>query len=77
MWDFQDAPTSDQEIPNPSPRSPMALHVHHILLPYIGMPIVDNADLEVSGADCSPNSGDGNSNWWWLRFTSREQPDPP
>jgi kynurenine formamidase len=53
LWDFQDAPTSDQGIPNPSPRSSMALHVHHILLPYMGMPIVDNADLEALADRCA------------------------
>ena len=53
VWDFQDAPTADQGIPNPSPQSPMALHVHHILLPYMGMPIIDNADLEALAACCA------------------------
>ncbi|HUJ64627.1 MAG TPA: cyclase family protein [Acidimicrobiales bacterium] len=53
VWDFQDAPTADQGIPNPSPRSPMALHVHHILLPYMGMPIIDNADLEELARCCA------------------------
>jgi kynurenine formamidase len=56
VWDFQDAPTSDQGIPNPGGRSPMALHVHHILLPYMGMPIVDNADLE-GLSDCCAQLG--------------------
>jgi kynurenine formamidase len=53
VWDMQDAPTADQGIPNPSGNSPMALHVHHILLPYMGMPIVDNADLEDVAATCA------------------------
>jgi kynurenine formamidase len=53
VWDFQDAPTEDQGIPNPSPSSPIALHVHHIVLPYMGMPIVDNADLEALARTCA------------------------
>jgi kynurenine formamidase len=56
VWDFQDAPTADQGIANPGGRSPMALHVHHILLPYMGMPIIDNADLEAL-ADCCAQLG--------------------
>jgi kynurenine formamidase len=45
-WDFQDAPTSDQKLPNPlGDSSPVALHVHQILLAYMGMPIVDNVRL--------------------------------
>ena len=43
LWDFQDAPIADQGIPNPMP-GPVPLHVHHILLPYMGMPIIDNAE---------------------------------
>ena len=44
-WDMQDAPIADQGIPNPLPiRVP--LHVHHLVIPYLGMPIVDNADFE-------------------------------
>jgi kynurenine formamidase len=53
LWDFQDAPTADQGIPNPGGRSPVALHVHHIVLPYMGMPIVDNAQLEDLAACCA------------------------
>jgi kynurenine formamidase len=51
-WDFQDAPTADQGLPNPMP-IPVALHVHHILLPYMGMPIVDNANLEELARTCA------------------------
>ncbi|MDA8044928.1 MAG: cyclase family protein [Actinomycetota bacterium] len=53
VWDFQDAPTADQGLPNPSPTSPIAVHVHHIVLPYMGMPIVDNADLEAVARTCA------------------------
>lgn len=52
VWDFQDAPTEDQGIPNPVPMSPVAMHVHHMVLPYMGMPIVDNAELEQLAAVC-------------------------
>jgi kynurenine formamidase len=53
VWDMQDAPTADQGVPNPAGASPMALHVHHILLPYMGMPIIDNADLEDLATVCA------------------------
>jgi kynurenine formamidase len=52
VWDMQDAPSADQGIPNPR-GIPIALHVHHILLPYMGMPILDNADFEVLAPACS------------------------
>jgi kynurenine formamidase len=51
-WDWQDAPTDQQGITNPLPiRVPM--HVHHIVLPYMGMPIIDNADLEALADACA------------------------
>ena len=54
IWDMQDAPTADQGVPNPAgTRGNVALHVHHILLPYMGMPIIDNADLEGLAAACA------------------------
>ena len=52
VWDMQDAPTADQGIPNPR-GLPMPLHVHHILLPYMGMPILDNADFEALAVACA------------------------
>ena len=51
-WDFQDAPTADQGIPNPLDIH-VPLHVHHILLPYMGMPIIDNAQLEGLATACA------------------------
>ena len=45
VWDMQDAPIADQGIPNPRGLA-MPLHVHPILIPYMGMPILDNADFE-------------------------------
>ncbi len=53
IWDFQDAPLEDQGIPNPMQEVPVPLHVHHILLPYMGMPIIDNADFEELGRACA------------------------
>jgi kynurenine formamidase len=54
IWDMQDAPTADQGVPSPGGTTrPVALHVHHILLPYMGMPIVDNADLEELSTACA------------------------
>ena len=29
------------------------MHVHHIVLPYMGMPIIDNAELEALAATCA------------------------
>ena len=45
VWDMQDAPPPTRASPTRA-ACPMALHVHHILLPYMGMPILDNADFE-------------------------------
>ncbi|MCB0995764.1 MAG: cyclase family protein [Acidimicrobiales bacterium] len=45
VWDWQDAPTAEQGLPNPLPID-HPLHVHNVALPYMGLPIVDNADLE-------------------------------
>jgi kynurenine formamidase len=52
VWDMQDAPIPDQGLPNPRGLA-MALHVHHILLPYMGMPILDNADFELLAPACA------------------------
>ncbi len=51
-WDWQDAPTVDQGIPNPATHA-VPMHVHHLLLPYMGMPIIDNADLERLAEACA------------------------
>jgi kynurenine formamidase len=51
-WDWQDAPTDQQGITNPMPIS-VPMHVHHIVLPYMGMPIIDNAELEGLAAACA------------------------
>jgi len=51
VWDWQDAPTDQQGLPNPLPIS-HPLHLHSVVLPYLGMPIVDNADLERLAAAC-------------------------
>jgi len=51
-WDMQDAPIADQGIPNPLPIA-VPLHVHHIVLPYMGMPIVDNCELEDLAPVCA------------------------
>ena len=37
VWDMQDAPIADQGIPNPRPIA-VPLHVHAIVIPYMGMP---------------------------------------
>ena len=51
VWDMQDAPVADQGLPNPRDiRVPM--HVHAVVIPYMGMPILDNADLEALAEAC-------------------------
>jgi kynurenine formamidase len=61
VWDMQDAPTADQGIPSPKGLS-VALHVHQILLPYMGMPILDNADFEALATACA------DANRWAFQF---------
>ena len=53
VWDQQDAPMADQGLPNPMGDIPVAMHVHAMVLPYLGMPIVDNAQLEPLAAACA------------------------
>jgi kynurenine formamidase len=52
VWDFQDAPGADQGLPNPK-GYPVPLHVHQVVLPYMGMPILDNADFEALADACA------------------------
>lgn len=57
MWDFQDAPESDQGIPNPlEVPIPIAMHVHAIALPLMGLPLVDNVQLETLASTCAARS---------------------
>ncbi len=44
-WDMLDAPEADQGIPNPM-NIPTPVHLHCITIPYMGMPLVDNANFE-------------------------------
>jgi len=50
-WDFLDAPEADQGIPNPLPID-TPVHVHCIAIPYMGMPLVDNANFEALARTC-------------------------
>ena len=52
-WDLQDAPNADQGLTPIIPGVDIALHVHHIVLPYMGMPIVDNCELEEASLVCA------------------------
>ena len=52
VWDMQDAPCEDQGLDNPKP-IPVPMHVHQMVLPYMGMPILDNADFEALADACS------------------------
>jgi kynurenine formamidase len=51
-WDQLDAATEDQGIPNPM-AIPTPVHVHQIALSYMGMPLLDNCDLEALAAECA------------------------
>jgi hypothetical protein len=41
-------------LPNLRHDGPM-LHIHHIVIPYLGMPMVDNCDLERLSLLCAEN----------------------
>jgi hypothetical protein len=47
--------TDQQGITNPMPIT-VPMHVHHIVLPYMGMPIIDNAELEALATVCADQS---------------------
>jgi hypothetical protein len=51
VWDLLDAPTPDQGIPNTLPIE-APLHLHQLLIPYVGMPLLDNVDLERLARAC-------------------------
>jgi kynurenine formamidase len=51
-WDFLDAPEADQGIPNPLPIE-TPVHLHCIAIPYMGMPLVDNARLDMLAKGCA------------------------
>jgi kynurenine formamidase len=65
VWDFQDAPTADQGLPNPTrvPTMAIAQHVHVVALVYMGMPIIDNAALDDLAKACA------DANRWEFMFT--------
>lgn len=51
-WDLLDAPTADQGLDNPS-AGPTPLHLHAVAIPYMGLPLLDNADLEDLAEACA------------------------
>ena len=54
VWDFQDAPVADQGLLNPyGAHVPIAMHVHAIALARMGLPLLDNADLEPLAQRCA------------------------
>jgi len=64
VWDFQDAPIADQNIPNPTPSPiPIAQHVHVVALVQMGLPIIDNAALDEVAEACAA------ANRWEFLFT--------
>jgi hypothetical protein len=52
VWDMLDAPTADQGLRNPLPID-TPVHLHCIALPYMGLPLVDNAWLDPLAALCA------------------------
>jgi kynurenine formamidase len=64
VWDFQDAPTADQNLPNPTRTPiPIAQHVHVVALVQMGLPIIDNAALDEIAEACAE------ANRWQFLFT--------
>jgi kynurenine formamidase len=51
-WDMLDAPTEDQGLPNPMDIE-APVHVHAIAIPYMGMPLLDNADFRELASTCA------------------------
>ncbi len=52
VWDMLDAPTADQGLRNPLEIEP-AVHLHCIAIPYMGMPLLDNAQLDPLADACA------------------------
>jgi hypothetical protein len=52
VWDMLEAPIADQGLENPLD-IPVALHIHSIAIPYMGLPLLDNAQLEPLAAACA------------------------
>ena len=50
-WDFLDA--SDQGYPPPTQADPRSVPVHDIVIPYMGLPLVDNMNLEELAGVCA------------------------
>ena len=52
VWDMLDAPIADQGLTNPLD-IPVALHLHCMTIPYMGMPLLDNAQLDPIAQACA------------------------
>lgn len=52
VWDMLDAPTADQGLENPLD-IPVPVHLHCIAIPYMGMPLLDNAQLDPLASACA------------------------
>jgi putative cyclase len=52
VWDMLEAPIADQGLANPLD-IPVSVHVHCIAIPYMGMALLDNAQLEPLAAACA------------------------
>ncbi len=52
VWDMLEAPTADQGVANPLD-IPTPVHVHCIAIPYMGLALLDNAQLEPLAEACA------------------------
>jgi kynurenine formamidase len=52
LWDLMDAPPEDQGLPAERPGAVIGHHLHLIAIPYMGLPLIDNCDLERLSARC-------------------------
>ena len=52
VWDMLEAPTADQGLVNPID-IPTPVHIHCVAIPYMGLPLLDNARLEPLAAACA------------------------
>ena len=52
VWDMLEAPIADQGLANPLD-IPVSVHVHCIAIPYMGLALLDNAQLEPLAAACA------------------------
>jgi hypothetical protein len=62
LWDWIDAPADEQGLPALSTHG-FPMHLHDIALPFMGLPLVDNAELEMLARVCEEH------NRWTFQLT--------